>query len=936
MKRIALLCLCMAVVLTELVTQSPPTARAEKQASLNGPYVDWSQQEIPFGSRSFYLAPWRSYMDTWDAGKYLNTIGVSFNVRPEEAEATAQILAEAGVRSARVEIGWGSYQFEDDTRLQEQLLQHFTLVLTALKEHGIRPLILLNANSGLPAPAKQWKVALRKKAEQGAREIYVEDASGIRPGYTGLTGMGYQSMYPIITKVDSKTGKLELSAPLSKSLSTPREVQLTQLKYRPFSGAVDEDGKPVPSAQETLNGWMTYVESTTKFVKEIMGTEDKDDAGFDIEVWNELSFGSQFLNINTYIDPDITFKEPISYTNHGITRTGAEIILPMTIDYVRDPKNRLPGVKVISGFANQRPWDNGTEMWPGQSGFSRHYYTSYDPKTSYIDTDQIEFQEKYTLDAERNIEKEHIVPEHISAFPERWFYSYQTEYVVRDLQPFPGPWTHHHRFSHPGDGQPAEVWMTETNLWRQKFAEELSQKAEVTLTDPELRKVMHHIGTKSTLRNYAFLNHKGIQTVELFAAKGGDTSFGVIPDDFYRELARNKFKLTDSARALIGPQLQAVANTVKLMETGVSIDTPRPLTVEALVEHEPRKVYEGDGTSAHPDRYHRDDFAVLPYQLEHNRFAIGYYVVTRNLTDSWDESKSLLDPARYDMPAQAFDLTISNVRGKGATLSVYDPITNEKLSAEKLDSTPTSLSVRIEAADYPRFLIVEEDGTGPLLEAPVLSHTRWGSELTFSSTTSGKARLTWGPYPNRTGGTFREITYSDEKWTKAESERNVPMIYFPRPVNDLLERKGSWGWEGTIIPEYDEEYTFIADSDSCAIELWIGREQVIERCKKPSGTITLKAGQPYPLLFHYTTPYTRTHMISLYWASASQPRQLVAPASGGKNEIIIHVKAKEPVSIQLPPLQRKDGIKIRLESEGLVNEFPRWDYDVRGAVWTAE
>src|SRR5262245_24494115 len=41
-------------------------------ATLDGPYEDPRQQEIPFGGRrSFYLTPWRAYMDTWPAKQYL-------------------------------------------------------------------------------------------------------------------------------------------------------------------------------------------------------------------------------------------------------------------------------------------------------------------------------------------------------------------------------------------------------------------------------------------------------------------------------------------------------------------------------------------------------------------------------------------------------------------------------------------------------------------------------------------------------------------------------------------------------------------------------------------------------------------------------------------------------------------------------------------------
>src|SRR5258708_6071114 len=51
-----------------------------ESAELQGPYEDWIQQEIPFGRTSFYLSPWRGYMDTWPASKFLNCLGINFNL----------------------------------------------------------------------------------------------------------------------------------------------------------------------------------------------------------------------------------------------------------------------------------------------------------------------------------------------------------------------------------------------------------------------------------------------------------------------------------------------------------------------------------------------------------------------------------------------------------------------------------------------------------------------------------------------------------------------------------------------------------------------------------------------------------------------------------------------------------------------------------------
>jgi hypothetical protein len=57
------------------------------------------------------------------------------------------------------------------------------------------------------------------------------------------------------------------------------------------------------AAQETLDGWMAYVAGICRLAKEALGTEGQPDAGFTLEVWNEYSFGSNFLDINRYYEP---------------------------------------------------------------------------------------------------------------------------------------------------------------------------------------------------------------------------------------------------------------------------------------------------------------------------------------------------------------------------------------------------------------------------------------------------------------------------------------------------------------------------------------------------------------------------------------------------------------------------------------------------------
>ena len=558
-------------------------------AELSGPYEDRRQAEVTFGQRSYYLAPWRAYMDTWPAQRYRDCLGVSFNANQQQEDALAQVLAEAGFHQVRVEWGWGKVAWDG-----KQMKDAAGLVtqMQTMRRHGLRPLILLNGHHGAPCPTRDIAAVLKADAKQGDREIILADTTQVRPGYCGFSSLtDYKAGYPLIDHVDAASGRCVLSAPLPKDLKAGG-ITLIELRYRPFSGATFKDGQVNPACVETLQGWMDYVAAVTSTAKAGLGTEKATDAGFDLEVWNELTFGSNFLSIDNYCDPHPEYATPISYRQHGREAKGVEAILPMTVDWVADPANRCPRVKVISGFSNQRPWDSGTQMWPGQAGFSRHYYTGLKPLR--LDPQNVDRPDSRPLNAlgvadgkpdgkewHGAIPGSFFVPVHSVAMPEWWFYGYKTEFITRDIQPFPstssGPvsFADHHRFSHPGTGRPAEVWETETNLDRSDFTDVLMKAAKCPKEDPRLATILHEIGARGLLRQTLFSVHKGIATMTVFSTNGGDTYLGVLPDAFFTLLTADGGKLTDRVRAAAGPQLAVIGRVTKRLSGGEPIDVAR-------------------------------------------------------------------------------------------------------------------------------------------------------------------------------------------------------------------------------------------------------------------------------------------------------------------------------------------------------------------------
>jgi hypothetical protein len=750
-------------------------ARAATYAPLQGAYEQGFSQQLPFGLASYYISPWRAYMDTWPSGKFQDVLGLNFNVTNQQAlAATIQAVAEVGIRSLRCEVSWSAFQYADPMKLDSYQKTYWQTVFQACKANGIRPLILLNGNSGAPCPYKRVPARLTKDASQGETQIFITPNLTFPVGYTGLSN--YPACYPIITAYDPTTGLCTLSAPLPTALSAGL-ITLTTLKYQPFSGFVFTDGKANPAGQETLNGWARYVVAACQFAYGILGTST--DAGFDLEVWNELTFGSEFLYDSNYYNPPRQYILPIQYSNHGLAwaTDATKVLMAVAADAVNGQypgtSTVYPKVNVIWGaYSNTTPWARGTDMWPGQAGYSRHYYTGINPGSYYSpQTGTLNAGSLTQATAPPQIlgglvnalyqpsPSPGFVPTHIVNMPEQWYFGYFGECMTRDMQPYPSgfnnyegstPYYHdHHRFSHSGNGQIAQIWMTETNFDRSRWSQALMNDLGLAADDPSLISLMHAVAAKATLRQYLFFAHKGVKRINLFTIEDSDLNFAVLPSAFFTTLAANNYQLNDTVRAKIGPQLAAIKQLGLLLKQQQTIDSPRKISVSSLIEYSPTLVFAGDGTSQHPDLYHRDDFACLPFQLGSNSFAIGYYVVTRNLVQQWQPNYSPTDPRCYNMPDQTFDVTLQNIRGTQARVKVYDPIQNKTTIPTIVASTASSITLRILATDYPRLILLTEATTGPQLIEPKVALNSGGVTVSFAVNISGKVKIGWGALPTR-------------------------------------------------------------------------------------------------------------------------------------------------------------------------------------------
>ena len=99
------------------VSLTSSASAAEK--GLAGKYTDPTYfTKIPFGAHSHWLQPWRAYLETVPAQQFLDGIGLNLQFHEADPELVLQMLARNGVRSGRLEIGWGSLDYNDPAKIQ--------------------------------------------------------------------------------------------------------------------------------------------------------------------------------------------------------------------------------------------------------------------------------------------------------------------------------------------------------------------------------------------------------------------------------------------------------------------------------------------------------------------------------------------------------------------------------------------------------------------------------------------------------------------------------------------------------------------------------------------------------------------------------------------------------------------------------------------------
>ena len=626
--------LCLALTFC-LLTDCLSTNRGSAAEHAVAPYTDANQLDCPWPKMSHYKQPWRGYLETRSGYDFLNGIGVNLHIPSGTDELAIRLLAETGFKTFRIEVGWGSMNW-DETALNNEDVVRRRLELCA--KFGIRPTLLINAHQGVPCPAKFFQRHLLVDAPKGSHKVRLDNVQGLVVGRSGLSGLtDYWAAEALITSVDAQTGEVALSKPLPKELKAG-PVAMATLKYAPLY--------PVgtPEFDATAAGWVKHALHVCQLA-EAAGVRH-----YDIEIWNELTFGTHFLNVNDYYDktaPKITTKQPDFLHRGGRCWELAH----RTTDAV---KRAHPQTRVIWGFSNTTFYHCPIDALPPETdGQSYHPYGTG--------------TRKFTGVQERADQSplEGFVPTYEMRMMEGWAPTFiQTECLIRLLRPdvrqttlAPGVDRFYHYITEHGVLPPECGVHDEARAWRLKAL--------------------------CATRSFCLWLNKGIDVLHYFVAYDPKaTSFGLLPTDLEKLPCEAKFDKVAT------PPMRAIRNLVDAFADSEPLTNIDPLDVDVVSLGPESKVFEGNET--HPPLWNREVLAVLPFQISPQKHAIVIYVMTRDAVEPF--------------PPETFRLTFQGVVGH--RVAAVDTLSGQVVAVQSRALGTRQIEVTLPVTDSPIVLTI--------------------------------------------------------------------------------------------------------------------------------------------------------------------------------------------------------------------------------------
>jgi hypothetical protein len=621
--------------------------------------------------RSHWLQPWRAYRDTWPAQRMLGSPGFQAPFPPDPSLLPS--FTEARFKHITLEVPWTRQAYDTPEAVTPEVQAALEELASQANLAGLRPILLLNA-SGTAMPVRHIDVTLQEAAAAGSRTLRVAPADV--PQLEAHRAIFNFNMTPALVKSVAADGTLELARPLAQDLPAG-SVPVRILRYAPFSRPALADGSVNPEYEATLDGWLSYLTAVSSALRDALGGQD-----FDIEIWNETASGNNYelFDINTLYDPPLESDRPNSFDEN------LDAIRERSVSWLRAPERNLGGIGIGDGSGNMRFSVTQAAEPQGVTALCRHL--SAQGKRFPEDADQ---GPTPSLDALAGPNgalagatwQEAFTPDYAALFPEQSLTALyppdarRPPQIVRDLAPSATTDSRglpHQRAPLTNGAPVPDVWLTAASL-NLGFAPTLG----LTLTPADRL----HLQAKSLLRMFSSYVGAGAGFVSIYG-----------PD-------LETVRYFDLAEPQGGEALLALGRFFSRFDSAELATPPRALELVSVGSCNPGREFVGDGSSAHPDLGHRELVTFFPFQRGPRDFVVAAYVMTRNLLTEYGAAEQ---SARFDMPAEAFELTVSGVAADTVSASAYDPLLDTTRPVNVLARAGEQVTLGVELFDYPLLL----------------------------------------------------------------------------------------------------------------------------------------------------------------------------------------------------------------------------------------
>jgi hypothetical protein len=253
-------------------------------------------------------------------------------------EPLLSLLASGGVRRVGIDLPWNLVSFDEPAQLRPATRAKYISWSRAIAGRAMRVSAAIFGGPGSDAPARRTNVRLLAAAPEGARRIALDPASvgALVAGRSGLPSADGRARVGELFTAIGADGVVDLARPLSRDLRAGT-TSASVLRFAPFERPRLPDGAPNPVFEETLRGWLDYVQAACRTIVEGTGG-----AGYDLELHDA---GAVFFD-RTSMDHPAAGRGPGSAA-HEIRHA----IVARTADWLRRPESGCGPVRLLDGLS---------------------------------------------------------------------------------------------------------------------------------------------------------------------------------------------------------------------------------------------------------------------------------------------------------------------------------------------------------------------------------------------------------------------------------------------------------------------------------------------------------------------------------------------------------------------------------------------------------